>query len=219
MPDWKHVLIRVAAIVVALGAWFFTQWLLARRPTPALPGGMTLSDGVHQWTARWNELLNRHPKLADRLLIGSSLVIDLLGLFVLALSIFGPTLRPFVAMLLVFAMRQLCQFCSPLPPPVGMVWRYPGVPSLLVTYNTTTDFFFSGHTSLAVLGAVCLGVVLGPIGVAIGIALALFEMLTVLALRAHYTMDVFTGGIASLYAWQLAGWIAPTIDGWIGAMG
>ena len=31
---------------------------------------------------------------------------------------------------------------------------FTGVPSILVTYNVTTDFFFSGHTGLAVLGAV-----------------------------------------------------------------
>jgi hypothetical protein len=35
-----------------------------------------------------------------------------------------------------------------------MIWRYPGVPSLLVTYGTSNDLFFSGHTALAVYGSI-----------------------------------------------------------------
>ena len=35
-----------------------------------------------------------------------------------------------------------------------MMWNNPGVPSLLVTYETTNDFFFSGHTAIAVLGCI-----------------------------------------------------------------
>ena len=41
-----------------------------------------------------------------------------------------------------------------LPPPRGMIWRNPGVPSLLVTYGVSADFFISGHTGIAVLGAI-----------------------------------------------------------------
>ncbi len=211
----KLIAIRVAAIVIALAIWFATQRLLARRPTPPLPGGLSLADGMHALTARWNRWLNDRPLAADRLLIGSSLGIDLVGLLVLSLSVVGPTLRPFVAMLIVFGLRQLCQCVNPLPPPAGMIWRRPGIPSILVTYDTTTDFFFSGHTSLAVLGAACLASAFGPIGLAVGLVVAGFEIGTVLVLRAHYTMDVFTGMIAALYAYYLAGLVAPTADAWL----
>jgi len=41
-----------------------------------------------------------------------------------------------------------------LPPPPNMIWHYPGFPSLLVTYHVANDFFFSGHTAIAVFGAI-----------------------------------------------------------------
>ena len=49
----------------------------------------------------------------------------------------------------------------------------------------------------------------------LGILIAVFEATTVLLLRAHYTMDVFTGAIAARYATLLAARISPTVDRWL----
>jgi membrane-associated phospholipid phosphatase len=72
--------------------------------------------------------------------------------------------------------------------------------------------FFSGHTAMAVLGAVELVRFGGRWWIPIGILIALVEATTVLALRAHYTMDVFTGAIVALYASVLAERWAPWCD-------
>ena len=93
-----------------------------------------------------------------------------------------------------------------------MIWHDPGVPSLLVTYGVSTDFFFSGHTALAVLGAVELVRFGGRRWLLLGVVIAIFECLVVLVLRAHYTMDVFTGAVVALYAATLAEWWAPWFD-------
>jgi len=104
-----------------------------------------------------------------------------------------------------------------------MIWYDPGFPTLLVTYGVATDFFFSGHTGLAVLGAVEL-VRMGtsPQGkrrwLALGIAIAVFEATTVLVLRAHYTMDVFTGAVVARYASMLAARISPSCDRFLGKL-
>jgi hypothetical protein len=45
-----------------------------------------------------------------------------------------------------------------------------------------------------------------------GAAIALFEIATVIVLRAHYTMDVFTGAVAAYAAWMAAGTLAPAVD-------
>jgi hypothetical protein len=34
-----------------------------------------------------------------------------------------------------------------------MIWHDPGFPSLLVTDHVANDFFFSGHTAIALFGA------------------------------------------------------------------
>jgi membrane-associated phospholipid phosphatase len=116
---------------------------------------------------------------------------------------------------MIFALRQLCQTFCPLPPPQGMIWRDPGVPTVLVTYGTSNDLFFSGHTALAVYGATVLATALGPWGIVLGILIALFEIATVLVLRAHYTMDVFAGAVTALYVHTLAWKVAPAVDQWI----
>jgi hypothetical protein len=207
---------RVIAIVVSLGLWFWTQWLLSRRKPSAEQDGGAICDGIHQLTAPINRRLLDHPREANTLLISSSLVIDLLGLYLLGSAIFGPTIEPFLGLLILFALRQISQAFCPLPPPVGMIWRKPGFPALLVTYGTSNDLFFSGHTAIAVYGAAVLATAFGPVGIALGCLIALFEIGTVLVLRAHYTMDVFAGAVTALYVHRLAVDWAPAIDRWIG---
>ena len=202
---------RFLFVIVGLALWFGTQSLIGAR---TLDSG-AIGDGVHVWLAGANEYLHQHPRVADALLIFSSAVIDALGIFLLLRSVFGPTLRPFLGLLLVFAMRQLCQWLCALEPPAGMIWRDPGFPSLLVTYHVASDFFFSGHTALAVLGAVELSRLGGRRWLWLGVAIVVLEVSTVLVLRAHYTMDVFTGAVAARYATILAARFAPRCDRWL----
>jgi hypothetical protein len=198
-------------VTAGLGAWFWTQALVAKRAFPE----HAIGDAVHDWTAPLNRFLGTHPRWADRLLVVTSSFIDGLGLFLIVATIFGPSLRPFLGMLLLYALRQLCQGLCALPPPEGMIWRHPGVPSLLVTYGTANDLFFSGHTAIAVYGAIELGAWGGPALAAVGALIAVVEAATVLVLRAHYTMDVFAGAVTALWAWTVAAALAPGIDRWL----
>ena len=199
---------RAMLIAVAIGAWFLTQSLIARR-TPPEAG---IQDGMHRLLAPWHDYLLAHAACANALMIVSSAFIDGLAIFILLRSVLGPTLRPFVGLFLLFALRQLCQALCSLPEPHQMIWHDPGVPALLVTYGVATDLFFSGHTSVAVYGAIELGR-LGRKWLAAGIVIAVFEMLTVLTLRAHYTMDVFAALMAALVAAGIAVRVSPALDG------
>jgi hypothetical protein len=207
---------RSLVIAISLGLWFWTQWLLARRiSATGGPNDGVICDGIHRLTAGINRQLLDNPIRANLLLISSSLVIDLLGFYLLGSAIFGPTIQPFLGLLMLFALRQVCQAFCPLPPPVGMIWRKPGFPALLVTYGTSNDLFFSGHTAIAVYGAAVLATTLGPIGIVLGLLIAMFEIGAVLVLRAHYTMDVFAGAVTALYVHRLAMEWSPAIDRWI----
>lgn len=203
-PWWSHLLF----VIIGLGLWFWTQNLIGEQQHEK----GTIGDTVHDVLAAPNHYLQTHHSAASALLIASSAVIDALGIFLLLRSIFGPTLRPFLGLLLLFGMRQICQLLTTLDPPDGMVWYDPGFPSLLVTYHVATDFFFSGHTGIAVLGAVELARLGGRRWLYVGVAIVVFEAATVLLLRAHYTMDVFTGAVAARYATILAARIAPWCD-------
>ena len=200
--------VRLGLVVAGLVGWFWTQRLIGQRAWPAGHVG----DGLHQGTARLNRYLHEHPPAANALLVTTSAIIDALGLFILARSIFGPSFRPFLGPLILYALRQICQGLCALPPPDGMIWRHPGVPSLLVTYGTATDLFFSGHTAIAVFGGIELVQMGGPMSTALGVAIAVIEAATVLVLRAHYTMDVFTAIVAALWAASAAAALAPGVD-------
>lgn len=205
LPLW---VLRGILVAAGLAAWFWTQALIARR---AFPRGR-IGDRLLDSTATLNRFLWDHPRWANGVLIVTSAVIDLLGIFLVALALFGPSIRPFVGLLLLFALRQACQGLCALPAPERMIWRKPGFPSLLVTYGTASDLFFSGHTAIAVYGSIELAHYGGPPAVILGVAIALVEATAVLVLRAHYTMDVFAGAVTALWVWTAASALAPALD-------
>ena len=208
---WPTIGLRAAVVAGALVAWFWTQSLIARKSAPK----EGIGDVVHDLTARWHRYFSRNARAANAALITSSIFIDLFGLSLIGAAIFGPTFAPFLAILIVFGLRQICQGLCTLPPPPGIIWRNPGFPALLVTYNVGNDFFFSGHTALAVLGALE-AAYLGPAWLAvIAASVALGEMLLVLVLRAHYTLDVVAGALAAFFAAAMAGRLSPALDTWL----
>jgi membrane-associated phospholipid phosphatase len=176
-----------------------------------------IGDGILDVLTPLHSYLLQHVAARNALLISSSLVIDFLGLFLLFRAIFGATFRPFLGLLILFGLRQLLQALCVLPAPDLMIWpkEGPGFPSLLVTYGVGNDLFFSGHTAMAVYGAVELARFRRWL-IPVGIFIAIFEIFTVLALRAHWTMDVYAGAVTALLVAIVAGWISPGADRFLG---
>jgi hypothetical protein len=199
---------RAGLVVVALGIWHWTQRLIAARDTPE----GAIGDYFHVRTAGIHRWLTDHITATNRLLIVSSLAIDVCGFAILGVAIFGPTMEPFVALVMVFLMRQICQGLCALPIPPGMIWRHPGFPSLLVTYGVGNDLFFSGHTALVTLSAIEAWHHGPPWLAAIAMVHAIGQAVFVLLLRAHYTLDVLAGIWAAWFAADLA----RLLMGWIG---
>ena len=191
----KGLALRVLITVIALAVWFWTQSLLGARSLPTEPIG----DGLHKLTAGLNTFFQSAPRGANALLIFSSALIDAMGIFLLGSWIFAGKLRPFLGLAILLVTRQVMQALCSLPPPSGIIWHYPGFPSLLVTYGVANDFFFSGHTAIAVFGATELARFRKPWLTAAAIGAVVFEIAAVLVLRAHYTMDVFAGIFAALW--------------------
>ncbi len=196
--------IRLVVTAAALLIWFWTQSLIGARGAPATGIG----DRIHNVTASANLYLHDHPAAANALLVVSSGIIDLLGIFLLSMWIVYGELRPFLGLVIVLGLRQILQALVALPAPPDAIWHNPGFPSLLVTYSVANDYFFSGHTAIAVLGATELSRFGRRWLTAVAVCIVLFEAATVLVLRAHYTMDVFTGLVTGLYAAYLAESIA-----------
>lgn len=206
--SWGSLLLRLMATGVVLAMWFWTQSLLGARTVPATGVG----DALHNLTAGLNSYFAGNPGAASRLLIGSSAVIDALGLFLLGSWLFGGSIRPFLGLVMLMVLRQLVEALCSLPVPPGMIWHDPGFPSVFVTYHVANDFFFSGHTAIAVLGARELSRFRRPWLTAVAILLVLLEVAAVLILRAHYTMDVVTGILAALWIARVSERLSPALD-------
>lgn len=206
---WHTLLLRLVVTGVVLGIWFWTQSLLGARTPPANGG---IGDALHSLTAGLNSYFAQHAPAANALLIVSSAFIDALGLFLLGSWLFGVSVRPFLGLVSLMLLRQFLQALCSLPVPAGMIWHYPGFPSLLVTYHVANDFFFSGHTAIAVFGAIELFRFRRKWLTILAVFLVLFEVSAVLILRAHYTMDVFTGILAALWIAHLSERISPGLD-------
>lgn len=206
--DTRTLARRIIITAIALALWFWTQSLIGSRQL----SGNGITDALHQLTAPINVYLLHHPAATDTLLVVSSAFIDAFGLFLLLAWLFGRSVRPFLSLLLVMALRQLMQALCALPPPVGIIWHSPGVPSLLVTYKVANDFFFSGHTAIVVLGLYEVARLRRAWLTTFASMVLVFEIVTVLSLRVHYTMDVFTGIVTALLVCGISSRVAPRID-------
>src|SRR5262252_1674900 len=206
---WRTLLLRLVVTGIVLAIWFWTQSLLGTRTPP--PGG-GIGDALHNLTARLNSYFVQNTAAANVLLIVSSALIDALGLFLLGSWLFGGSVRPFLGLVILMALRQVMQAVCALPTPPNMIWHDPGFPSLLVTYHVANDFFFSGHTAIAVFGAIELSRFHRKWLTVSAILLVLFELAAVLVLRAHYTMDIFAGILAALWVARLSERISPALD-------
>jgi hypothetical protein len=204
----RGVLLRLLVTGIVLALWFWTQSLIGARTAPS----SGIDDALHNLTAGANSYFAHNTTAANVLLIISSGLIDALGLFLLGRWLLEGSVRPFLGLFLLMTLRQLMQAVCALPPPPNMIWHYPGFPSLLVTYHVANDFFFSGHTAIAVFGAIELSRLRRNWVTAGAVLLVFFEVATVLILRAHYTMDVFAGIAAAFWIANLSERISPRLD-------
>ena len=204
----RGLLLRLLVAGIVLALWFWTQSLIGARAAPA----SGIADALHNLTAGLNSYFSQNSRAANTLLVVSSALIDALGLFLVGRWLLGGSIRPFLGLFLLMTLRQLMQAICALPPPPNMIWHDPGFPSLLVTYHVANDFFFSGHTAIAVFGAIEMSRLRRNWLTVIAVLLVFFEVATVLILRAHYTMDVFTGIVAALWIASLTERISPRLD-------
>jgi membrane-associated phospholipid phosphatase len=198
-PTKRDLALRILITIAALAIWFWTQSLLGARTASSTPIG----DGLHRLTAPLNAFFQSAPGAANALLIASSAFIDAIAIFLLGSWIFAGQLRPFVGLGMLLVTRQMLQALCSLPVPPGIIWHDPGFPSLLVTYGVANDFFFSGHTAIAVFGAIEIARLRRKWLTVLAICVVIFEIAVVIVLRAHYTMDVFAGALAAMCVAQI----------------
>lgn len=132
-------------------------------------------------------------------LLFSSLLIDLSVAYTsFKYLLYGNNFRTIFIMIAGFMIRQLCQYINRLPIPKNMIWFYPGFPSLLVTYSVQNDFFFSGHTYVALCSGLEIASSKNLFYKLYGILFILYEIFIIISINGHYFMDIY-GAISTYY--------------------
>mmetsp|Transcript_6666 Transcript_6666/g.11790 ORF Transcript_6666/g.11790 Transcript_6666/m.11790 type:complete len:246 (+) Transcript_6666:2380-3117(+) len=176
-----------------------------------------ITDAIFDLTAPLNNFFQEQVALRHAVLILSSACIDILVLhFAYRFLVHSKSWRSVLSALSFYITRGLLQMLFLMRIPPGYIWEYPGFPSLSVSYQPTTDFFFSGHVGFAFL--CCLEYRLSHKynWAKFALAATVFEASVMLSLRAHYFIDIVGGIVFAHYIWTVAGWLAPHIDAYIG---
>ncbi len=201
--------LQIFAVLAVYAAWHGTQYLLE-----SSRGVIThVTDHTHEALATANAFFNAHPSVTDAILIVTSFELDVAALSLVAFFFIRKESRPLLALWLVLITRQLCQTAVSLPKPDGLLWRYPGFPSLVVTYGAASDFFFSGHMALSTLFAMELSLQ----GAArwkqiVAWAAIGLHVFVILSMRFHYIQDVVAGFLTAIVAALVARALGQRLD-------
>src|SRR5438270_9058247 len=112
IAPWPIIAVRFGLVVLGIIIWFWSQAVLGKR-VPKVAVEVPLTDGIHVLTARLHHRYATNVRAGNRLLIASSLVIDLLGAYLLASALLGPSIRPYLGLVLLFSLPQICQMLCP----------------------------------------------------------------------------------------------------------
>jgi hypothetical protein len=173
-------------------------------------------DQFFEITSSLNKFIYDHAVPRKLLVITSSLIIDI---SVISLSIcwvlMSRTWRPLITIGLFYALRGACNVMFAMKYPENIIWEFPGIPAFSISYHDTSDFFFSGHVGINLISAIelkrfkCFKLsCLSYFGV-------FFQILTMLTVRGHYSIDLIAGLISAHYCDIMSFKIASYVDSMI----
>ena len=174
-------------------------------------------DGVFEATRPVNEFFNENKEARDAILIFSSFLVDvLLVWFCVRYAIWGRTSRQILFFLMFYGTRASVQSLFLMKKPDGYCWDYPGFPSLTVSYQATSDFFYSGHVGVMLFCGLENKLLGNTYMMWVSFGVCFTESLVMIFLRGHYTIDLVSGIVFAHYFWIVTEWIAPCVDKWLG---
>lgn len=193
-----------------LSAWYFTQNI--RQSIGDVSSIHDLLLDNHYTLLIYNYLKN-NPISLQFLLISSSLLIDLTTLYTIYHYLYlKHRFELIVGVAFILITRQLNQFIVYLPPPkLPPLWYHPGFPSIIVTYGTENDFFYSGHTSISTFLAYNLFVNTNNLWIRVLIIMGvIYEIFTIVVTHSHYTMDIYAALLSGIVAKKFGEFVIST---------
>lgn len=174
-----------------------------------------LDDYLFKITAGANEYFGTHPRGRSALLIISSLAIDIM-VFISFFhwALYSISWRLILALISFYSFRAIIQAMFAMKFPDGYLWIDPGFPSLFVSYLKTRDFFFSGHVGFPIILAQEWNRIKKYYLQIVCYLVCFLELLTMVFLRGHYSIDLISGLVFSHYFFIIMEPLAIIVDKW-----
>lgn len=205
-PAWPLLfLIIVAGALISL---FSEHWIGER-----IPPVCKIGDALQHWTAPLNNFVNSYEGVGNLLIIIYSIFGDAIVLVLIACAIVQSSIRPVLPLLVFMLLRQGMQLIISFPIDPGLIWHYPGFPSLFSNYEISGDFYFSAYVGINILGALELGEIFRRRWLtALNFIIAAFIAVIDIVLRSHYTTDIYTSILTAVFAYLFTQQFVPPVD-------
>lgn len=185
---------RLFILLFALVAWHSTQTLLMSD----IIANQKIIDRSHDFFFFIHNFMKEHTEFTRYNFILTSLLIDVNVVYICIKYLMGGNGRSIFIFFVGLILRQICQFTNRLPTPNDMIWFHPGIPSMLVTYYVLNDFFFSGHTYVALCAGLEIISSKNFWAKLYGTLFIIYEIMLIITTNSHYFMDVY-GAVATYF--------------------
>jgi len=205
-PAWPLLfLIMFAGILISL----FSEHLIGDK----IPPTCHIGDALQDLLSPLNIYVSSREAVGNLLIILYSIFGDAIVLILIACAIVKSSIRPVLPLLVFMVLRQAMQLLVSFPVDPGLIWHYPGIPSLFLNYDISGDFYFSAYVGINILGALELQEIfrkkwLTTLNFLIAFLIIIIDMI----LRAHYTTDVYTSIITAVFAYLFTQQFVPPAD-------
>jgi hypothetical protein len=183
--------LKILIMVVAAELYLLTQRFINHTNS-----SNKFEDRTFLLTGKIHNFLTNNRNVTRMLLASTSFIIDIsYGLIILDF-VMNNKYDEIVINVLTLIIRQFCQYFISFPRPKDMLWFHPGFYSFCIPYDIINDFYFSGHTSFAVI---CLMFSQRHGYSWLGYMNLTYQIFSLIVTRSHYFPDIVTGVLVPYY--------------------
>ncbi len=153
-----------------------------------------LNDLLYEYTQNLNQILRFHDYLRNFIMILSSGTLDF-SLLIMCYTwiMYGKNWRPVISLTIFLVLRELFNFIFKIRSDEDLLWKYPGFPSLTITYHNRGDYFYCGSIGVYIICILELNDYKRYIIKWISIFGAIIHFLLLITLRSTYTVSLIYG--------------------------
>ena len=170
-------------------------------------------DIGHETFSTINDAVIKSENYKNALLIISGIFTDFLFIvFVFDFILYNSSWCGILHFFTFYFLKGIFSNFFSLSQPTGYALSYPGLPSLLISYKTANDFFFSTQVGFPLISGYHLKLSNWYGAFHLGILCSLIIAFTQITIRGSYTVDLVWGIVMSHYSGKVAIFVSSYFD-------